>query len=71
MITTIFEDKYLEGEAKGQAKTIVTVLEARFGEVPKNIVKSINSYSNPNVLESWAKQAATCKSLKEFAAALK
>ncbi|MDR2705463.1 MAG: Rpn family recombination-promoting nuclease/putative transposase [Planctomycetaceae bacterium] len=79
MITTIFEDKYQEGyaegetkgEAKGEAKTIVTVLETRFGEVPGNIVKSINSYSNPNVLESWAKQAATCKSLKEFTAALK
>ncbi|MDR0609125.1 MAG: Rpn family recombination-promoting nuclease/putative transposase, partial [Planctomycetaceae bacterium] len=75
MITTIFEDKYLEGfaegEARGEAKMIVTVLETRFGEVPRNIVKTINSYSNPKVLESWTKRAVTCKSLKEFAEVLK
>jgi hypothetical protein len=75
MITTIFEDKYLEGVAVGEArratKSIATVLEARFGKVPAKVVESINSYSNPDVLESWTKQAATCKSLKEFETALK
>jgi hypothetical protein len=99
MITTIFEDKFLEGKAVGitegkavgitegiaegiamgevkwkaggKAESIATVLEARFGKVPAKVVKSINSYSNPDVLESWTRQAATCKSLKEFEKMLK
>jgi hypothetical protein len=75
MITTIFEDTYMEGEAKGRtegkAASIVTVLKARFGKVPTGIVKLINSYSDPIVLESWLELAATCKSLKEFADTLK
>jgi hypothetical protein len=87
MITTIFEDKFLEGvtvgeargvtigearsEGKWKAESIATVLETRFGKVPTRIVKSINSYSDPNVLESWTRQAVTCKSLKEFEKALK
>jgi hypothetical protein len=79
MITTIFEDKFLEGitvgearsEVKWKAESIATVLEARFGKVPAKVVKSINSYSNPDVLEFWTRQAATCKSLKEFEKALK
>jgi hypothetical protein len=87
MITTIFEDKFLEGvavgeargiaigearsKARGEVKSIATVLETRFGKVPTRIVKSINSYSDPNVLEFWTRQAVTCKSLKEFEKALK
>ncbi|MDR2642199.1 MAG: hypothetical protein LBC74_05340 [Planctomycetaceae bacterium] len=70
MLTTIFEDKYMEGfaagEAKRDAKSIAIVLKARFGKVPTRIVKSINSFSDPIVLESWLGFAATCKSLKEF-----
>jgi hypothetical protein len=75
MITTIFEDKFLEGitvgEARGEVKSIVTVLKSRFGKVPVRLVKLVNSYSDPVVLESWLGLAATCQSLKEFEAVLK
>jgi hypothetical protein len=87
MITTIFEDKYMEGKmegkiegkvegkfegkVEGKAEGIATVLKARFGKIPTGIVKLINSYSDPIVLESWLALAATCKSLEEFADALK
>jgi hypothetical protein len=87
MITTIFEDKFLEGvavgetrgiaigegkwKAVGKAEGIVTVLKSRFGKVPTRIVKLVGSYSDPIVLESWLGLAATCKSLKEFEEALK
>jgi hypothetical protein len=87
MITTIFEDKYLEGVADGEirgiaigevrsegkwkAEGIVTVLKSRFGKVPTRIVKLVGSYSDPIVLESWLGLAATCQSLKEFEEALK
>jgi hypothetical protein len=79
MITTIFEDKYMEGYVDGEAKSevkwkaegIATVLKTRFGNVPTQIVELINSYSDPIVLESWLGLAATCKSLAEFEAALK
>jgi hypothetical protein len=79
MITTIFEDKFLEGVAVGEArgeirratKSIATVLKSRFGKVPTRIVKLIDSYSDPVTLESWLVLAATCGSLKEFEEALK
>jgi hypothetical protein len=47
------------------------VLKKRFGKVPTRIVKLIDSYSDPIVLESWLGLAAICKSLKEFEEALK
>jgi hypothetical protein len=87
MITTIFEDKFLEGvavgeargvavgevkwKAEGKAEGIATVLKTRFGKVPTRIVKLINSYSDPVALESWLAFAVTCKSLNEFEEALK
>jgi hypothetical protein len=83
MLTTIFEDKFLEGvavgeangeakwKARGEAESIVTVLKTRFGKVPTRIVKLIDSYSDPIVLESWLALAVTCQSLKEFEEALK
>ncbi|MDR0336288.1 MAG: Rpn family recombination-promoting nuclease/putative transposase [Planctomycetaceae bacterium] len=78
MLTTIFEDKFLEGKAAGKAEgkiegkttAIITVLKARFGEVPPSLVELVHSYSDPIVLESWTVLAATCQSLDEFIDAL-
>jgi hypothetical protein len=61
----------IEGRVEGEAKGIVTVLKARFGKVPTQIVELINSYSDPVVLESWLELAVTCQSLKEFEETLK
>jgi hypothetical protein len=46
-------------------------LKARFGKVPKNITESVMSYSDKIAIESLTVSAATCKTLKEFAAGLK
>jgi hypothetical protein len=66
-----------EGEAKGKVKEteiarnmVLTVLRARFGKVTKGIEKEIRQISDPIALASWAAQAATCESLKEFEEAL-
>jgi hypothetical protein len=55
-----------EGEAIGEKRAILTVLGARFGEVPQQIAKSVNSYTDHIALESLTVLAAKCKSLDEF-----
>jgi len=66
-----------EGRAEGKVKEteiarnmVLTVLRARFGKVTKGIEKEIRQISDPIALDSWAAQAATCESLKEFEEAL-
>ena len=75
MIKTIFEEKYDEGVAMGKAEAernmVLTFLRAKFKRVPKEVEKAILAISDPIALESWAAQAATCRSMDEFAEALK
>jgi hypothetical protein len=75
MIKSIFDEKYdagvVEGEARGKAETVLTVLRARFRRVPKEVEKTIRQMTDPIALDSWAAYAATCQSLDEFATALK
>ena len=59
------------GTAEGGRNTVLTVLRARFQKVPQSVEKAIRSLSDPIALESWAVQAATCQSIKEFAEAIK
>jgi len=66
-----------EGRAEGEVKEtetarnmVLTVLRARFGKVTKGIEKEIRQISDPIALASWAAQAATSESLKEFEEAL-
>jgi hypothetical protein len=47
------------GKPGDETESIATVLETRFDKVLTQIVKSINSYSDPNVLESWTRQVVT------------
>jgi hypothetical protein len=70
MAMSTMQELMLQGKAEGKAEAIATVLKVRFGVLPRHIVKSINSYSDPIALESWTELAATCKSLDEFADAL-
>ena len=61
-----------EGEAIGIAKgTVLAFLRARFKSVPKDVEKAIYAMMNLTALESLATHAETCKSLNEFAKALK
>jgi hypothetical protein len=55
-----------EGETKGEAKAILMVLGARFGFVPADIRKAVESRSDPLALESLTIHAATCKTIVEF-----
>ena len=59
------------GEARGEAKAVLTVLRTRFGKVPKGIESEVRKMTDPTALESWLVYATTCKSLDEFAKAIK
>jgi hypothetical protein len=75
MITTIFEDKFLEGEkqgiakgiAKGKAEAILDILKMRFKkQVPQSISNKVLSIRDSIVLSSLTESAMTCQSLKDF-----
>ena len=61
-----------EGRAEGEAKgTVLTLLRVRFKGVPRNIEKAVRAMTDLTALKSLAVHAETCKSLDEFAEALK
>jgi hypothetical protein len=60
-----------EGKVETGRNMILTVLRARFNNVPKDTEQMVLSLSDPIALESWAAQAATCRSVEEFAEALR
>ena len=71
MIKTIFDEKYDEGVAVGEARgKVLTILETRFRKVPKRIENAIRQMNDTIALKSWAEHAATCRSLDEFEKAL-
>jgi len=59
------------GKAEGKAEAVLTVLRARFKQVPKVTESAIRQMSDPIALDSWSAYAATCQSMDEFVAALK
>ena len=59
-----------EGVAKGEAKAIHLVLQARFGKVSQSVSDTVHAITDPDVLENLTKLAATCESLDEFTKAL-
>ncbi len=59
-----------EGEVTGQAKSTLTALESRFGEVPASVQKKLMNFRDGERIESLFKLALTCQSLKEFQKAL-
>ena len=75
MIKTMFEKREEIGEArgkvKGKAEAVLTVLRAKFHRVPRETEKAIRQMTDPIALDSWTAHAATCKSMDEFATALK
>ena len=61
-----------EGVAEGEARgTVLTLLRVRFRSVPKDIERAVRAMMDLTALESLAVHAETCKSLDEFAEALK
>ena len=59
-----------KGFNKGEVTLLLTVLSARFGEVPSRINDAVARIDSANVLERLAKIAATCVSVDEFEQAL-
>jgi hypothetical protein len=50
---------------------VLTVLRARFMNIPNEVEEAILTISDPTALKSWAAHAATCQTISEFAEALK
>ncbi len=51
-------------------RDIATVLEARFGDVPHDLVEEIGSVVDEKQLESLVRSAGTCRDLAEFRRAM-
>lgn len=77
MIKTLFEEKFDEGVAVGEAnaeakalaekaETVLTFLRARFKKVSKAVEDKVRKVKDKVVLDSLAAHAATCESLGEF-----
>jgi hypothetical protein len=83
MIKSIFDEKFDEGvavgEARGEAKEktntgrdmVLTFVQAKFGRVPKEVKKAILAMTDPIALKSLAAHAGHCETIDEFAEALK
>ncbi|MGL4595119.1 MAG: hypothetical protein ACRCUY_10355, partial [Thermoguttaceae bacterium] len=69
------EEGKAEGEARGKAEgeilSILTVLKARFGQLPQRVIKNVYKISCHNRLTELTVAAATCQSLKEFEDAIR
>ena len=66
MVMTTAQEWCLEGEVKGKKDAVLDFLKGRFGEVPKTIRDTVNSYSDLTALQSLSVFAGSCKSLDEF-----
>jgi hypothetical protein len=70
LMTTKFRDTFVdrllaEGEAKGEARTILRVLAARGLEVPAKVREQVLSCTDSSQLETWIDRAAIAVSVEE------
>ncbi|MDR1053380.1 MAG: hypothetical protein LBL39_04315 [Planctomycetaceae bacterium] len=54
------------GELRGSVDSILDILKAKFGRIPKRIANSLNKRKDVNVLRPLVVCAAMCSSLEEF-----
>ena len=73
MITTTHEYQsdfarryFAKGEAKGEAKAVLTVLEARGVEVPDDARNRITGCADLSQLETWVRRAATADKVQDL-----
>ena len=71
MVKTTAEELLIQGETKAARSMVLTILRARFQDIPQGVESVIRQMSDPVALDSWAAQAATSLSMEEFAEALK
>src|ERR1700683_3348228 len=70
LMTAKFKDEFVdrllaEGEAKGEARTILRVLAARGLEVPAKVREQVLSCTDSSQLETWIDRAAIAVSVEE------
>jgi len=71
MALSFFEEIEARGEAKGQAKAVLTFLRKKFHRIPKRIEHAVRQMTDPIALDSLVAHVVDCKTLDEFAEALK
>ncbi len=71
MARTTAEELWIGGETKAGRNMVLTALRTKFGEVPKEVEKSVLGMSDPVALESLLAQVIQCDTLNEFADLLK
>jgi len=75
MIKSVFEEREAvgkaEGKVEGKAELLLKILREKFNRIPKETEKAIRQMTDPIALDSWAIQAATSRSMDEFAEALR
>ena len=59
------------GEARGQVKDILSLLEFRFVQVPEDISVELNKRTDLTALQSLFSLAYHCQTLDEFSSGLK
>jgi len=66
MIKTIFDEKYEEGVAIGEAKAIIKILTRNFGDVPPTVCDKLYTIRDFDALSQLTDIALDCQSLSEF-----
>ena len=70
MSTTLADQLYTEGEAKGEAKSIIRTLTKRFQTISPTITEKVHGLTDLVEIERLADFAYDCQTLDEFEAAL-
>ncbi|MEU0074831.1 hypothetical protein ABZ027_35660 [Streptomyces sp. NPDC006332] len=63
---TLFEEKYLEGEAKGEAKGVLRVLEVRGLAISDDVRARITTCMDLDRLDDWLVRAGTVSRAEEL-----
>ena len=71
MARTTAEELWIGGETKAGRNMVLTALRTKFGEVPKEVEKSVLGMSDPIALESLLAQVIQSETLNEFVDLLK
>ncbi len=58
------------GHAKQATATVLAVVEAKFGSVPRDVRSAVHQYADATKLSAWTVLAATAATLDEFRAAV-
>ena len=71
MALSFFEEIEARSEARGKAEAVLGFLRKKFHRIPKKIENAVRQMSDPIALDSLVAHVVDCKTLDEFAEALK